>query len=46
LSDETSTNMATAAVDLTQEQDSMQAAIQSEASMPHTSLFSLLNSGG
>ena len=43
LSNETSTDVAAAAVDLTQEQTSMQAAIQSEASMPHTSLFSLIS---
>lgn len=38
------TNIAAASVNLTQEQTSMQAAIQSEASMPHTSLFDYLNS--
>lgn len=39
------TNMATAAVDLTQEQDSMQAAIQAEAAIPKTSLFDYLGGG-
>ena len=37
------TDMATAAVDLTQEQTSMQAALQAEASMPRTSLFSYIS---
>ena len=40
------TDMATAAVTLTQEQTSMQAAIQAEASMPTTSLFSYLQNNG
>jgi flagellar hook-associated protein 3 FlgL len=39
------TDMATAAVDLTQEQTSMQAAIQSEAALPKTNLFSYLTGG-
>jgi flagellar hook-associated protein 3 FlgL len=42
LTNETGTNMATAAVDMAQETDSMQAAIQAEASIPHTSLFSMI----
>lgn len=46
LTQETSTNMATAAVDLTQEQTSMQAAVQAEASMPKTTLFDLMGNGG
>jgi flagellar hook-associated protein 3 FlgL len=37
------TDMATAAVTLTQEQTSMQAALQAEASMPRTSLFSFIS---
>ncbi len=41
----TSTNMATAAVTLTQEETAMQASIQSEASMPKTTLFDLLQGG-
>jgi flagellar hook-associated protein 3 FlgL len=45
ITQETATNMATAAVDLTQEQTSMQAALQTEASMPKTTLFDLLQSG-
>lgn len=46
LGSERDTDMATAAVNLTQEQASMQAAIQSEASLPRTSLFSLIGTGG
>lgn len=42
LSQDTSTNEATEAVDLTQEQTSIQAALQSEASLPKTSLFDLI----
>jgi flagellar hook-associated protein 3 FlgL len=45
LTQETSTNMATEAVALTQEQTAMQAALQSEASMPKTTLFDLLPPG-
>jgi flagellar hook-associated protein 3 FlgL len=37
------TDVATAAVELTQEQTSMQAALQAEASMPRTSLFSFIS---
>jgi hypothetical protein len=35
--------MATAATDLAQEQTSLQAAMQAEASMPRTSLFSFIS---
>jgi flagellar hook-associated protein 3 FlgL len=42
LSNETATNMATAAVSLTQEQTSMQASLQAEASLPKTTLFDLI----
>lgn len=42
LSNQTATNMATAAVSLTQEQTSMQASLQAEASLPKTTLFDLL----
>jgi flagellin-like hook-associated protein FlgL len=45
LSQETSTNIATAAVALTQEQTSMQAALQTEASIPKTTLFDLMPTG-
>jgi flagellar hook-associated protein 3 FlgL len=45
LSQETSTNMATAAVTLTQEQTSIQASLQAEASIPKTTLFDLLPQG-
>lgn len=45
LSQETSANTATEAVALTQEQTSIQAALQSEASLPKTSLFDLLPPG-
>jgi flagellar hook-associated protein 3 FlgL len=45
LSQDTSTNEATAAVDLTQEQTAIQAALQSEASLPKTTLFDLLPQG-
>ena len=44
LSSLTSTNTATAAVDLTQEQASLQASLQAEASMPKTSLFDFISS--
>jgi flagellar hook-associated protein 3 FlgL len=37
------TDIATAAVDLTQEQTSLQAALQAQASMPRTSLFSFIS---
>lgn len=46
LSSLTDTNMATAAVALTQEQTAMEAALQSNASMPKTTLFDLLGSNG
>lgn len=46
LSSDTDTNMATAAVALTQEQTAMEAALQSNASMPKTTLFDLLGSNG
>ncbi len=39
----TQTNTATAATDLTQEQASLQASLQAEASMPKTSLFDFLS---
>ncbi len=39
------TDMATAAVELTQEQTSLQAAIQAQASLPRTSLFSFIQNG-
>jgi flagellar hook-associated protein 3 FlgL len=39
----TKTDMATAAVDLTQEQTSLQAALQAESTMPRTSLFSFIS---
>jgi flagellar hook-associated protein 3 FlgL len=42
LSSERDTNVAAAATDLTQEQLSMQAAMQAEASMPRNSLFDVL----
>jgi flagellin-like hook-associated protein FlgL len=42
LSQETSTDVASAAIDLTQEQVTMQAAVQSEASLPKTTLFDLI----
>jgi len=45
LSQETSTDMATAAVTLTQEQTSLQASLQMEASLPKTTLFDLLGGG-
>jgi flagellar hook-associated protein 3 FlgL len=45
LTQETSTDMATAAVTLTQEQTALQAALQSQASMPKTTLFDLLPPG-
>ena len=45
LTQDTSTNMATAAVSLTQEQTSMQASLQAEASLPKTTLFDVLSSG-
>jgi flagellar hook-associated protein 3 FlgL len=45
LTQETTTNMATAAVTLTQEQTAMQAALQSQASMPKTTLFDMLTPG-
>lgn len=45
LTQDTSTNMAQAAVALTQEQVAMQAALQSEASIPKTTLFDLLPQG-
>jgi flagellar hook-associated protein 3 FlgL len=45
LSQDTSANVATEAVDLTQEQTSIQAALQSEASLPKTNLFDLLQQG-
>jgi flagellar hook-associated protein 3 FlgL len=45
LSQLTSTNMATAAVTLTQEETATQAALQSQASMPKTTLFDLLPPG-
>jgi len=45
LSQETSTNMATAAITLTQEQTSLQASLQMEASLPKTTLFDLLGGG-
>jgi flagellar hook-associated protein 3 FlgL len=45
LTQETSANMASEAVALTQEQAAMQAALQSEASQPKTSLFDLLQGG-
>ena len=41
----TQTNMASAAVDLTQEQSSLQASLQAESSMPKTSLFDFLSTG-
>ena len=46
LSNEKTTDLATAAVDLTQEETGLQAALQAEASMPKTSLFSLIGNGG
>jgi len=46
LSSETDTNMATAAVALTQEQTAMEAALQSNASMPKTTLFDLIGTNG
>jgi flagellar hook-associated protein 3 FlgL len=46
LSGKKDTDMASAAVDLSQEQTSMQAAIQAQASLPRTSLFNLINNGG
>ncbi len=39
------TDMATASVDLTQEQTSYQAAVQAEAAMPKTSLFNYVQNG-
>jgi flagellar hook-associated protein 3 FlgL len=45
ISSETSTNMAQAAVTLTQEQTAMQAALESNASMPKTTLFDLMGNG-
>jgi len=42
LTQETSTDMATAAVSLTQEQTSMQAALQAQAALPKTTLFDLI----
>jgi flagellar hook-associated protein 3 FlgL len=44
LTNETGTNMANAALALTQEQTAMQAALQTQASMPKTTLFDLLQS--
>jgi len=38
--------MASAAVALSQEQTSMQAAIQAQASLPRTSLFNFVNTSG
>ena len=46
LGSERDTDMAAAAVNSTQEQASMQAAIQAEASLPRTSLFSLIGGAG
>lgn len=46
LDNQTSTNMATAAVTLTQEQTAMQASLQSEASLPKNSLFDFITPGG
>lgn len=46
LGSERNTDMATAAVNSTQEQASLQAAIQAEASLPRTSLFSLIGGAG
>jgi flagellar hook-associated protein 3 FlgL len=40
------TDIATAATQLTQEQTSLQAAMQAEAAMPQTSLFSFISGGG
>ncbi len=45
ISSERDTDMASAAVNLAQEQTSLQAAIQAEASLPKTTLFSFLGSG-
>lgn len=45
LDNATSTNVATAAVTLTQEQTAMQASLQSEASLPKTSLFDFMSQG-
>jgi flagellar hook-associated protein 3 FlgL len=45
LSGEKDTNMAAASIDLAQEQANYQAAIQAEASLPKTTLFSYLGSG-
>jgi flagellar hook-associated protein 3 FlgL len=46
LGKEKDTDVAAAAIDLTQEQTSRQAALQAEAAMPRTSLFSYLGNGG
>jgi flagellar hook-associated protein 3 FlgL len=46
LTQETSTNMATAATTLTQEQTTMQASLQAEASIPKTTLFDMMSQGG
>ena len=46
LSNQKDTDMATAAVDLTKEQTALQAAIQAQAALPRTSLFSFLSGGG
>jgi flagellar hook-associated protein 3 FlgL len=43
LTQETSTNMASAATTLTQEQTTLQASLQAEASIPKTTLFDLLS---
>jgi flagellar hook-associated protein 3 FlgL len=43
LTQETSTNMATAATDLTQEQATMQASLQAESSIPKTTLFDMMS---
>ena len=45
LTQETSANMAAEAVSLTQEQTAMQTALQSEASLPKTTLFDMLGQG-
>jgi flagellar hook-associated protein 3 FlgL len=46
LSSKKDTDMASAAVALSQEQTSMQAAIQAQASLPRTSLFNFVNTSG
>ncbi len=45
LTQATSTDMATAAITLTQEQTSLQASLQMESSLPKTTLFDLLQGG-